>query len=82
MEVLQTAQDEWVAGFKRKKNETVVVARSFQGGFLVTHLLACDQQDGSFLRMHHLPENVVENEKFTPAVLQQLHLIIHLVGDT
>jgi len=29
--------------------------------------------------MHHLPEDVVEDEEFAPAVLQQLHLVVHLV---
>lgn len=29
--------------------------------------------------MDHLPENVVKDEEFAPAVLQQLHLVVHLV---
>ncbi|TNN62059.1 hypothetical protein EYF80_027730 [Liparis tanakae] len=35
-------------------------------------------QDGALLGMHHLPENMVKDEQFTPAVLQQLHLVVHL----
>lgn len=31
--------------------------------------------------MDHLPENVVKDEEFAPAVLQQLHLVVHLVGE-
>lgn len=44
--------------------------KRFRVEFLLTHLLACDQQDGALLGMHHLPENMVEDEELTPAVLQ------------
>lgn len=53
-----------------RKTKTMEVTRHFQTRFLQTHLLACDQQDGSLLGMDHLPENMVEDEEFTPAVLQ------------
>lgn len=46
------------------------VTRSFRVEFLLTHMLACNQQDGALLGMHHLPENMVEDEELTPAVLQ------------
>lgn len=46
-----------------------------------THLLTSDQQDGALFGVDHLPENVVKDEEFAPAVLQQLHLVVHLVRE-
>lgn len=43
-----------------------------------THLLACNQQNGALLGVHHLAENVVKDEKLTPAVLKEFHLVINL----
>lgn len=45
---------------------------------LKTHLLPCNQQDGALLGMHHLPENVVKDEKLAPAILKKFHLVINL----
>lgn len=42
------------------------------------YLLASHQQDAVFLSMLHLSENVIQDQKFRPAVMQQLHLISHL----
>lgn len=43
-----------------------------------THLLACNQQNGALLGVHHLAEDVVKDEKLTPAVLKEFHLVINL----
>lgn len=43
-----------------------------------THLLPCNQQDGAFLGVHHLAENVVKDEKLAPAVLEKFHLVVNL----
>lgn len=46
-----------------------------------THLLPCDQEDGALFGVHHLPENVVQDEEFTPTVLEKLHLVVNLRRD-
>lgn len=43
-----------------------------------SYLLASNQQDAVFLSMLHLSENMIQNQKFRPAVMEQLHLIPHL----
>lgn len=42
------------------------------------YLLAGHQQDAVFLSVLHLSENVIQDQKFRPAVVEQLHLIPHL----
>lgn len=46
-----------------------------------THLLPRHQEDGALFGMHHLPENVVQDEEFTPTVLEKLHLVVNLRRD-
>ncbi|KAL0160159.1 hypothetical protein M9458_043884, partial [Cirrhinus mrigala] len=45
------------------------------------HLLPRDQEDGALFGVHNLPENVVQDEEFTPAVLEKLHLVVNLRRD-
>ncbi len=45
------------------------------------HLLPRDQEDGALFGVHHLPENVVQDEEFTPTVLEKLHLVVNLIRD-
>ncbi len=45
------------------------------------HLLPRDQEDGALFGVHHLPENVVQYEEFTPTVLEKLHLVVNLRRD-
>lgn len=42
------------------------------------YLLAGHQQEAVFLSMLHLSEDVIQDQKFRPAVMEQLHLISHL----
>lgn len=43
-----------------------------------SYLLARHQQDAVFLSMLHLSENMIQDQEFRPAVMEQLHLIGHL----
>ena len=57
------------------------LGESFEMDTRRPHLLAGHQENGAVLGVENLPEDVVEDEEFAPAVLQELHLVVNLPGE-
>lgn len=48
----------------------------------VINLLSCNQVDAAISPISHLPAQMIQDQQFAPAALQQHHLILHLQAIT